>query len=156
MGEVNSRFIYFIDLAAVTWKGTTLESTYSETLELYVGPGLLVFNLPLTLNNEGTLKVFFSFTPHDGGIIMRMRTTIDEKIRRNPLKRMLAWFIAGIAASQLEADIRIMENKIRLKKPMVQAADGPWSRTDGWLKQFYSASSTKASTSRLCAYKNDW
>jgi hypothetical protein len=69
-------------------------------------------------------------------------------------KKWLAWFLQGISASQLMADIVIMNNKIRMKKPILQPFDGPYNRTNAWLKQFYSASST--TIGKNCGYKNDW
>jgi hypothetical protein len=34
-----------------------------------------------------------------------------------------------------------MENRIRLKKPMLVKSDGPYARTNAWMKKFYSKSS---------------
>ena len=53
-----------------------------------------------------------------------------------------------------DAFIMILSNKIRQKKPILQPFDGPYNRTNAWLKQFYSASSTAVNECR--GYKNDW
>ena len=33
---------------------------------------------------------------------------------------------------------KILEEKIRLRKPLLQPFDGPYNRTNNWLRQFYS------------------
>lgn len=72
---------------------------------------------------------------------MRVRTFCNSS---NPLVRALCWVLTGLSASQLYSDVEIMENKIRLKKPQLVRGDGPYNRTNAWLKQFYSESSGKA------------
>lgn len=103
---------------------------------------------------------------------MRVRTYIDFTTRFNPLKRFIAWILVGISASQLgkppassclsphpftfsASDISILENKIRLKKPLVVPFDGPYNRTNAWLKQFYSQKSLAVGETQG-AYQNDW
>lgn len=53
------------------------------------------------------------------------------------------------------SDISIMENKIRLKKPLLVPYDGPFNRTSAWLKQFYSEKSISVGDTHG-AYQNDW
>ena len=72
--------------------------------------------------------------------------------RRNPLVRALAWVLTGLSASQLQSDITIVEHKVRLHKPMIQPFDGPFMRTNAWLKQFYS----KSSHAVLDKYNLEW
>jgi hypothetical protein len=105
-------------------------------------------------NPVGTLKAFVTTTPTDGGSIFRMRTWIDGRSNNNFFIKTLAWFMAGIAASQLKADADILEYKIRLRKPFVQPFDGPYNRINAWLKTFYSEGSDNAA--RCDSYKNDW
>ncbi len=85
---------------------------------------------------------------------MRVRTWMDSRVRNSYWKRCITWVLTGISASQLQADIVILENKIRQKKPILQPFDGPYNRTNAWLKMFYSAGS--AATGDCNAYKNDW
>jgi hypothetical protein len=33
----------------ITWNGKIIEKTVSETLEIYCGPGLVVFNIPFQI-----------------------------------------------------------------------------------------------------------
>ena len=33
--------------------------------------------------------------------------------------------------------LKILDEKIRLRKPLLQPFDGPYNRTNSWLKQFY-------------------
>jgi len=61
--------------------------------------------------------------------------------------------LTGIAASQLASDLQILTNKIRLKKPMTQAADGPYGRVNAWLKTFFTENSGPVGCK---GYKNDW
>ena len=84
---------------------------------------------------------------------MRVRTWVDQRVNNNILLKWLAWFFSGISASQLWADIVVMNNKIRMKKPVLQPFDGPYNRTNAWLKQFYSESSSSVSQQ---GYRNDW
>ncbi len=94
-------------------------------------------------------------TPTDGGSILRVRTWVDGRVANNFLIKALAVVLTGISASQLNADVAILENKIRLRKPLIQPFDGPYNRVNSWLKQFYSESSNTNGYS--CeAYKNDW
>lgn len=103
------------------------------------------------------MKVFLSFTPVEGGCVIKLRTMIDDEIRASLWKRFIAWNLAGIAASQLQTDLRIMSNRIRPRKPIVQPTDGPVSRIHAWLKMFFSEGSQAAcSLTNPCAYNNDW
>jgi hypothetical protein len=108
----------------------------------------------------GAFKVFVTTTPTEGGSIMRARTWVDHRVRSSYFKRCIAWLLTGISASQLASDIIIMENKIRQRKPILQPFDGPYNRTNAWLKMFYSADSADkvASESRSCehGYIDDW
>jgi hypothetical protein len=115
---------------------------------------MMCFHIPFTI---GIFKVFVTTTPTDGGSIMRVRTWIDGRTNNNYLYKCIAWLLSGISASQMITDIDIMENKIRLKKPLLQPFDGPYNRTNAWLKLFYSESSNNFNTAGKCeAYKNDW
>lgn len=49
VGIVDKHFIFFTDKAGLTWNGQVMESTISETLEMYCGPSLLVFHIPFTI-----------------------------------------------------------------------------------------------------------
>ncbi len=105
------------------------------------------------------MKVLVTTTPTEGnGSIMRARTFIDARTASSLWRRAIAWLLAGISASQLAADIDIMCNKIRLKRPILQPFDGPYQRMNTWLKQFYSEGSDKlaASCHEVVAYANDW
>lgn len=99
--------------------------------------------------------MFVTVTPVEGGSIMRVRTWVDNRVRFNLLKRFIAWLLVGISASQLASDISILENKIRLRKPLIVPFDGPFNRTTAWLKQFYSAKSPQPGEV-FGAYQNDW
>eukprot|EP00600_Ochromonadales_sp_CCMP1393_P000017 CAMPEP_0174978182 /NCGR_PEP_ID=MMETSP0004_2-20121128/14045_1 /TAXON_ID=420556 /ORGANISM="Ochromonas sp., Strain CCMP1393" /LENGTH=446 /DNA_ID=CAMNT_0016229493 /DNA_START=32 /DNA_END=1372 /DNA_ORIENTATION=- len=150
-GCIGKQYLYLLDQAGLTWKRKTMPDTLSNTTVMFNGPAMMTFNIPFTL---GTFKSFVTTTPVDGGSILRVRTWIDNKTFHNPLLKTLAWWLAGISASQLYADVDILENKIRLRKPMIQPYDGPYNRVNAWMKSFYSESSEQA---RKCdAYKNDW
>lgn len=149
LGAVDKNLYFFRDIAGLTWNGKVIEKSVATTLETYVGPGFLVFHIPYQI---GTIKVFFSYTPVEGGTLMRVQTFLDGSARWNPFKQLLAWVLTGISVSQLEADTVILEKKIRLKKPILQAVDGPWGKGNHWIKQFFSESSFKRPT----YIKNDW
>lgn len=101
------------------------------------------------------MKVFLTITPTEScSVIVRVKTWIDGDTSSSLFKRCIAWALAGIAASQLASDIKIMESKIRLTKPTIQPLDGPYNRTNNWLKQFYSPNSPPDDAFR--GYKNDW
>ena len=102
----------------------------------------------------GALKVFLATTPVDGGSIIRVRTWVDKRVQNSLVVKVVAFLIAGISASQLAVDNEILTNKIRPKKPIVQPYDGPYNRTNAWLKLFTSASS--ASTGSCTPYRYDW
>lgn len=101
----------------------------------------------------GTFKVFVTTTPCEGGSIMRARTWVDASVHASFFKRCIAWVLTGVSASQLASDIEIMTNKIRLRKPILQPFDGPYNRTNAWLKSFYSEKPTDQVD---CGYINDW
>jgi hypothetical protein len=84
---------------------------------------------------------------------MRARTWIDKRTKKSLYIRFIAWILQGVSASQLSSDFEIMKNKIRLKKPIIQPYDGPYNRTNTWLKQFYSESSFSIGDG---CYRNDW
>lgn len=88
---------------------------------------------------------------------MRARTWIDSRVHTSLYKRCIAWLLTGVSASQLASDIEIMKNKIRMRKPILQPFDGPYNRTNAWLKTFYSAQKVESSEIKECGgYSNDW
>jgi len=82
---------------------------------------------------------------------MRIRVWLSN---RSLSLRLISWFVIGTSLSQMLADIDIMENKIRRKKPPVTKDCGPWATVNSWLKQFYSRSSHLVGTHSLDL--NDW
>eukprot|EP01033_Poteriospumella_lacustris_P011412 gene11412-8121_t len=150
-GLVDKHFIFFTDRAGLSWAGKTMETTVAETVEMFVGPAMMVFNIPFTI---GAFKVFVSTTPTEGGSVMKVRTMVDGRVWASLWVRGIAWVLQGISASQLNSDIDIMCNKIRMKKPMLQPFDGPYNRTNRWSRIFYSEGTTKVNA--CDAYKNDW
>ena len=124
----------------------------AKTLETYIGPAMMCFHIPFQI---GAIKAFVTTTPVEGGSVMRVRTYIDYRVRWSLWRRFVAWIVTGISASQLISDIDIMSNKIRRNKPMLQPFDGPYNRTNAWLKQFYSEGSDAANDVKA-PYSNDW
>jgi nitrite reductase/ring-hydroxylating ferredoxin subunit len=51
-GSVDKYLIYFTDKAGLTWKGKVLETTKSETLEMYIGPAMMSFHIPFTIGTK--------------------------------------------------------------------------------------------------------
>lgn len=149
---VGKHYLFFEDVAGLTWNRKPLTFTLSKTMITFPGPAIMVFHIPFSI---GAFKAFVTTTPVEGGSIMRVRTFVDFRVRYNPFKRLIAWFLSGISASQLIADIDILVNKIRLERPLLQPFDGPYNRVKNWLKQFYSDGS-EAANSTLAKYKNDW
>lgn len=149
IGIIEKHYIYFSDVANLSWNGKAMETTTSETLECYIGPACVAFHIPFTI---ATLKAFFIYTPTEGGVNMRVQTYLSGNAKYNPIARFIAWLIVGISTNQLEADTIIIEKKIRLKKPLVQSTDGPWTKVNNWLKQFYSSNSSQCHLH----IKNDW
>lgn len=153
-GDTDKHYIFFTDYVGLTWNGELMPNTVSETVEMFIGPAMMCFHIPFTI---GTIKVFVTTTPCEGGSIMKVRTWVDGRVKHCWWKQYVAYILSGVSASQLAADITIMCNKIRLKKPILQPFDGPYNRTNGWLNRFYSKSSTAVSQSAACSgYKNDW
>ena len=150
-GAAEAAYIFFTDRAGLAWRGQLLRTTVAETLEMYCGPALMIFHIPFTL---GAFKVLVSTTPVHGGSVMRVRTFTNS---RNPLVRALSWLLQGVSASQLAADIVIMQNRIRLRKPALQPFDGPFNRVNAWLKTFYSGPDHLNRPARYDAsYNYDW
>jgi cholesterol 7-dehydrogenase len=48
-GVVDKHLLFFSDLAGLSWRGKLMPSTLSQTLETYIGPALVVFNIPFTI-----------------------------------------------------------------------------------------------------------
>lgn len=152
LGSIDKYLIYFTDKAGLTWKKEPIKTTMSETLEMYMGPAMMSFHIPFTI---GTLKVFVTTTPCEGGSIMRARTWVDSRVHTSFLKKCIAWILTGVSASQLASDVEILVNKIRMRKPILQPFDGPYNRTNAWLKIFYSDDAS-SSEGPDCGYVNDW
>ena len=150
VGKIDKHLIFFTDKAGLTWKNKPIPTTASETLEMYIGPAMMCFHIPFTI---GAFKVFVTTTPTEGGSIMRARTWINKATKNSLYVKSIAWILEGISASQLASDIEILCNKIRLKKPLIVPDDGPYNRTNAWLRSFYSEKSTEVGHS---CYKNDW
>jgi len=150
-GARGKHYLYLCDQAGLSWNGKPMPDTFSQTTVMFIGPAIMVFNIPFTL---GTFRAFVTTTPVEGGSLLRVKTWIDPRCSQSILLKTLAWWLTGISASQLTADVGILENKIRLQKPMIQPYDGPYNRTNAWLKQFYSEGSDHAHT--CTEYKNDW
>ena len=83
---------------------------------------------------------------------MRIQAWCDAS---NPLVRAIGWLVVGVAVSQLASDIEIMSHRVRLRKPLCQAGEGPAGagRFQPWLEQFYSSSSAAVGTGR---FAHDW
>ena len=150
VGVIEPRYIFFKDRAGLTWNGEVMETTVSDTFETYIGPSLIIFNIPFTI---GSFKAFVSMTPCEGGCVMRVRTWIDERTKKSWFVSFIAWLLVGISTSNLANDLLIVEKKLRLKKPLLQPFDGPYNRVNAWMKQFYSESSEKVGTGAYCP---DW
>ena len=149
----NKYYIYFLDKAGITWRNKVIPESKSLTKEFYIGPAIMIFYVPLKSMGLGSIKIFVTTTPTingdgDGGSVMRIRVWLSDSSLR---LRFVAWFIVGIAISQLLSDIEIMENKIRKKKPCITKKCGPYNRVNTWLKNFYSKSSKDVGKSDL-----DW
>jgi phenylpropionate dioxygenase-like ring-hydroxylating dioxygenase large terminal subunit len=130
------QYIFFTDDVKVLRNNKPIESTGANTLEMYIGPAMMCFHIPFGI---GILKIFVCTTPMEGhSSIMRVQSFVNS---RSPIIQAIGWIVAGVSASQLAADIDIMCNKVRLRKPMKQLFDGPQTRVMGWMKQFYSESS---------------
>jgi cholesterol 7-desaturase len=151
-GAIDKHLVYLYDTAGITWNGKLIEKSLSPTIEMFAGPSMIVFNIPVEI---GSVKLFLSFLPVEGGCLIRTRTHVDEAIQKSWWKMWIAWIVAGIAASQFQNDLRILHTRIRPRRPLVQPTDGPVGRIQAWLKIFYSESSQEASTP-ICGYHNDW
>jgi nitrite reductase/ring-hydroxylating ferredoxin subunit len=46
-GSIDKHLVYFYDRAGITWNNQVMEKTLSQTIEMYVGPSLVIFNIPL-------------------------------------------------------------------------------------------------------------
>lgn len=139
---LNPNYIYFTDLAMPSLGGGRYPIPHAATLEMYIGPAMMCFHIPL--GDDGmALKLFVTTTPVLGGSVLRVRAWFN---RRNPLWRMVAWGAAGMSASQLMADLEIIQHRYRPHKPNITKHCGPYSTTNRWLKQFYSKSSGSFTT----------
>jgi phenylpropionate dioxygenase-like ring-hydroxylating dioxygenase large terminal subunit len=148
-GLIDPNFIFFKDRAGLTWNNEVIQSTMADTFEMYVGPSLIVFHIPFTI---GAFKAFVSMTPVEGGCVMRVRTWVDKQTYESYFKSWIAWLLIGISVSNLANDLLIVENKIRLKKPLLQPFDGPYNRVNAWMSQFYSSGTESVGK----IYANDW
>jgi len=147
--------MFFTDDVVVRSGEVELEKTRSSTLEMYVGPALMVFHIPFDV---GHLKVVVCTTPLEGhSSVMRVNTWVEDgggSWFARFLVRGVAWVVAGVTASQLAADVSILSNRARLKKPLRQFHDGPGQgKAAQWLKQFYSENSADVGKDPFCV---DW
>merc|ERR1712113_180210 len=100
-------------MGGITWKGNVIKESKSLTKEFYIGPAIMIFHIPLKSMGLGSIKVFVTTTPtlngngESGGSIMRIRIWLSDYSLK---LRFIAWFIVGIATSQLLSDIKIMCN----------------------------------------------
>ena len=147
----DKHLVFFEDVAGLTWNGKPIETTKAKTLETYIGPAMMCFHIPFRI---GSIKAFVTTTPVEGGSIMRVKTFIDYRVRYSIWRRVIAWLVTGISASQLINDVDILSNKIRRDKPLLVPFDGPYNRMNNWLKMFYSQGSEAANN--ICKYNNDW
>lgn len=51
-GVVDKYLLFFSDVAGLTWKGEVMPKTVAQTLECYIGPALVVFNIPFTVGTH--------------------------------------------------------------------------------------------------------
>jgi hypothetical protein len=56
-GVVDKHLLFFSDLAGLSWRGKLMPSTLSQTLETYIGPALVVFNIPFTIGERQSLRI---------------------------------------------------------------------------------------------------
>jgi hypothetical protein len=136
IGCTGAGYIFFTDEVVVRHRKEELDFSRSSTLEMLIGPALMCFHIPFSV---GIVKIIVATTPVEGhNSIMRTKTFVNSS---SWFVKFVAWFVAGISASQLWSDIVIMCNKVRLRRPMRQHNEvGPGRLVDNWLKQFYSKS----------------
>lgn len=153
-GVVDPHYLVFTDYVGLSWNQKPISMFQVQTREMFAGPAIMIFHIPIFI---GHVKVFVSTTPsNEGGSFMNVRTWIDAGIAWNPIKRWITWVFTGISASQLMSDLIIMVNKIRFKKPLLVANDGPFMRSNKWLRLFYSESSASVNA-MTCGYKEyEW
>lgn len=48
-GVVDKHLIFFTDRAGITWEKKPIETSVSETCEMFAGPAIMVFNIPFTI-----------------------------------------------------------------------------------------------------------
>lgn len=47
--RIDKHLMFFTDYVGITWAGKPMMSTFSETLEMFCGPAIMVFHIPFTI-----------------------------------------------------------------------------------------------------------
>jgi phenylpropionate dioxygenase-like ring-hydroxylating dioxygenase large terminal subunit len=51
-GSVDKYLAFFYDVAGITWDGKLIPTTISPTTEMYIGPSLVIFNIPFKIGEQ--------------------------------------------------------------------------------------------------------
>jgi len=79
-GCVDKHLIFFSDVAGLTWNRQPIDASKSETIEMFIGPAIMVFNIPFTI---GALKAFVTTTPTAMAIPQHRVTAIFQALDTN-------------------------------------------------------------------------
>ena len=60
-GCVDRHLLYFTDFAGLTWNKKVMDFTVAPTIEMFVGPAIIVFHIPFTIGNLLANKSNYAF-----------------------------------------------------------------------------------------------
>jgi nitrite reductase/ring-hydroxylating ferredoxin subunit len=86
-GRTDKHYIYFTDYASMVLRGRVMKETGSKTLEMYVGPAVMVFDIPIH-PRIGTINAFVTTTPCEGGSVMKVGGDAGRVQRRKGCERV--------------------------------------------------------------------
>ncbi len=112
--------------------GRRIERTRARTRVTFTGAGSIV-NLRITIPNVGDVEIIQSQLP-----VAPLEQQVHFRWfadRRVP--RLLVWYAVGHWVSQWRNDVRIWQDKIFRRPPMLCRDDGPVMRLRKWYQKFF-------------------
>lgn len=112
--------------------GRPIERTRARTRVTFTGAGSIV-NLRITIPGAGDVEIVQSQLP-----LAPLEQQVDFVwFADRKVPRPLVWYTVGHWISQWRNDVRIWEDKVFRRPPMLCRDDGPVMRLRSWYRQFF-------------------
>lgn len=129
----------FHDDAVLAFRGAVLPSTRAKATITLWGPGGLV-SFRFALPELGDILLYQTHLP----TAPRTQQVVFRWFADRRIPGPLVWYVVGTWIAQWQADLRVWERKIYLRRPVLSEADGPVHALRRWWAQAAAPSGAQA------------